>query len=333
MFARLLLLALATYACLALAQPSARPYRLGVVYNTWPVPDAHSTGDPFAKAFREGLREHGWVEGANIEVHWRSARGEFDRRPGLIAELVRMPVDIILVAGTFATQEAMRLTQSIPIVMFTTYAPVDNRLVASTARPGGNVTGISMDVGREMHGKRLALLKQIAPKVSRVAFLVPSYANPKTSLDFAPETAAAATALGMTMFHASFEKPEGIEVAIDGAVRNGANAIVAGEWAPYNLKENQIAIHRAAERHRIPVMHCLSGTAENGGLISYGAEQTGNYRRAGFYVDRILKGQKPGEIPIEQPTKIELTINLKAAKAIGLAIPASVLAQADRVIN
>lgn len=225
MFLRAMLFVLATTAaCPALAELVVRPYRLGVVYNTWQVPDAHSTGDPFAKAFREGLREHGWIEGQNIEIHWRSARQQFDRRPAMIAELARLPVDIILLAGTPATLEAMRITRTIPIVMFTTYAPADNGLVASTARPGGNVTGISMDVGREMHGKRLALLKQVAPKVSRVAFLVPKYADPKTSLDFAPETVAAATALGMTMFHQRFDEPEGIEAAIDAAVRDGANA-------------------------------------------------------------------------------------------------------------
>jgi len=184
-----------------------------------------------------------------------------------------------------------------------------------------------------MHGKRLAFLKQVAPKVTRVAFLVPSYADPRTSLDFAPETAAAAQSLGMTMFHARFQKPEQIEEAIDAAVRQGANGLVIGEWAPYNVRENQLAIHRAAERHRIPVMHCLSGTADTGGLISYGADQAANYRRAGNYVDRILRGAKPAEMPVEQPTKIELTINLRAARAIGLAIPAAVLAQADRVID
>jgi putative ABC transport system substrate-binding protein len=333
MLRRAFLLVALTGACTALAQPASRRFRLGVVYNTTPIPDGGSAEDPWTKAFREGLREHGWNEGRNIDIHWRSVLGQFDRRPAVIAELVQMPVDIILVAGTFATKEAMHATRTIPIVMFTTYAPVDNRLVASTSRPGGNVTGISMDVGREMHGKRLAILKKFAPNVSRVAFLVPSYADPRTSLDFAPETEAAAASLGMTMFHASYSKPEHIGNAIDEAVKQGAKGLVVGEWAPINVTEHQLAIHRAAERHRLPVLHCLSGTAETGGLISYGADQLANYRRAGFYVDRILKGAKPAEMPIEQPRKIELVINRKAAKAIGLAIPLEVLALADRVID
>ena len=320
-------------ACVASAQAVDRPYRLGVIYNSLPVPDAQSTSDPFARAFREGLREFGWIEGKNIEIHWRSAVQRVDRRPALIEEVAKLPVDVILVAGVFATKEAMRATRTIPIVMFTTYSPVESGLVASTARPGGNVTGISMDVGRELQGKRLALLKEIAPRTTRVAFLVPAYADPRTSLDFSPETEASASALGMTMFHARFAKPEQIESTIDDAVKQGANALFAGEWAPYNVKENQLAIHRAAARHRIPVFHCLSGTVESGGLISYGPDQAANYRRAAYYVDRILKGVKPGEIPIELPAKISLSINLRAARHIGLVIPASVLAQADRVIE
>lgn len=314
------------------SQPTGKVFQVGMVFNSISMAElAGSVPTPAgARAFVDGLRDRGWVDGKNIKIHWRSAEERYERRPALIEELARLPVDVLVVGGNYAVEEALQKTKTIPIVTVAVQAAVESKLVESLVRPGGNLTGLSQDPGGELQGKRLALLKQIAPKVTRVALLNAWYSRPEANL---PMTLDAARELGISLFHQKIESIDGIEAAIDEAVRQGANGIFVTAAQPFSRKENQGRVHRAVERHRLPAIYLYQGSSDSGGLVTYADDPIGRYRRAAYYVDRILKGAKPGEIPIELPSRFELVVNLKAAKAIGLTIPASVLAQADRVIE
>jgi len=281
------------------------------------------------KAFRQGLRELGYTEGKNTVVEWRSPEGKPDRMPALAAELVRLKVDIIVTAGGAATRPAKEATSTIPIVMAEDADPVRSGFVASLARPGGNITGLAT-LAPELSGKQLELLKEIVPRSSRVAVLATS-----SSSDYAQvlkELELAAGALGVKLQYLDVVDPKDIETAFREASKGRADAVlmlVAGQLASSQRTE----IAALAVKNRLPVIYERAGYVEAGGLMFYGVNLRDLDRRAATYVDKILKGAKPADLPVEQPTKFELVINLKAAKQIGLTIPPNVLARADQVIR
>jgi len=281
------------------------------------------------EAFRQGLRELGYVEGKNIIIEWRHAEGKADRLPSLAAELAGLTVDVIVTGGTAATRPAKEATATIPIVMGQDSDPVGSGFVVSLARPGGNVTGLSTLLP-EISGKRLEILKEAVPKLSRVAVFGTS-----TLPDNAQrlrEVELAAKAFGVKLQYLDVLGPKDIETAFRAAVKGRADAMlwqVAGGVA--NAHRTQIL--ELAVKSRLPAVYHNSVYVDAGGLMTYSASITDLDRRAATYVDKILKGAKPADLPIEQPTKFELIINLKAAKQIGLTIPPNVLARADRVIR
>jgi ABC-type uncharacterized transport system substrate-binding protein len=280
------------------------------------------------EAFRQGLRELGYVEGKNIVVEWRYTENKLERGPALAAELVRLKVDIIVTGGPAANRFLKEATTTIPIVMGFDTDPVGNGLVASLARPGGNITGLST-LSPELVGKRLELLKEIVPKLSRVAVLgsstLPGYAQ------LLRETELVAGALGVKLPSFDVLSPNDIEAAFRRIVTGRADAILVVGNPIFNAHRTQIA--DLAVKSRLPAIYYAAEFVEDGGLMSYGVDFPDLFRRAATYVDKILKGRKPADLPVEQPTKFEFIINLKAAKHIGLTIPPNVLARADRVIR
>jgi putative ABC transport system substrate-binding protein len=280
------------------------------------------------EAFRQGLRELGYVEGKNIVIEWRSAEGKFERQGELAAELVRLKVDVIVTSGPTMTRAAKEATVTIPIVMAFDSDPIGNGFVASLARPGGNITGLSA-LSPELSGKQLELLKEIIPKLSRAAVLGNSSepANPKTL----KEIELAAGALRVQLQPLDVLGPKDIETAFRAATKAHADALLALPSAIISDHRSRIA--NLALKNRLPVMYFRREFVEDGGLMSYGTSFTDLSRRTATYVDKILKGAKPADLPVEQPTKIEFVINLKAAKQIGLTIPPNVLARADKVIK
>jgi putative ABC transport system substrate-binding protein len=280
------------------------------------------------EAFRQGLRELGYVEGSNIIVEWRSAEAKLDRLPELATELVRLKVKVIVTAGSAVTRPTRQVTSTIPIVMAQDTDPIGSGFVASLARPGGNVTGLST-LSPELDGKKLEVLKEVVPRLSRVA-VFGSSSEPAYPQRL-KQTQIAAAALGLTLHYVDVLSPEDIETAFRVALSSRAGAVlcfVSGPLANFRYKE----IAELAVKSRLPVMWSRQ-YVEAGGLMSYGVNLPDLDRRAATYVDKILKGAKPGELPVEQPTKFELVINLKTAKQVGLTIPANVLARADRVIR
>jgi putative tryptophan/tyrosine transport system substrate-binding protein len=278
------------------------------------------------EAFRQGLRELGYVEGKNIVIEWRSAEGKRDRLPSLAAELVRLKVDIIVTAGPPATRSAKEATVTIPIVFAQDGDPVASGFVASLARPGGNITGLST-LAPELSGKRLELLKEIVPKLSRVAVLGMS-TNPGNSQSLR-ETELAAGAFGVQIQYLDARDSKDIEAALRSASKGRADAVLVLNF-PGDVSR---VIPDLAVKNRLPAIYYNSTIVNNGGLMSYGASITDLDRRAATYVDKILKGAKPADLPVEQPTKFEFVINLRAAKQIGLTIPPNVLVRADKVIK
>jgi putative tryptophan/tyrosine transport system substrate-binding protein len=280
-------------------------------------------------AFRQGLRELGYVEGKNIVIEWRSPEGNPDRMPTLAAELVRLKVDVIVTAGGAATRPAKEATSTIPIVMAQDEDPVGNGFVASLARPGGNITGLSQ-LSPELRGKRLEILKEVVPRLSRVAVMETSTSPGRAQV--IKEIEAAAGAMKVQLQYLDVLTAKDIEPAFRAAVKGQADAvleIVSGAIRGSQRKE----IATLAIKTRLPVMWERPEYVEAGGLMSYGVRLPDLDRRAATYVDKILKGAKPAELPVEQPKKFELIINLKAAKQIGLTIPPTVLARADKVIR
>jgi putative ABC transport system substrate-binding protein len=305
------------------AQPAGKVPRMGFLSPTSPSSDAGRLA-----AFREGLRELGYVEGQNIAIESRWAEGNYDRLPGLAADLVRLKVDVIVTYGTPASHAAKRATGSIPIVMAGAIDPVASGLFTSVARPGGNLTGLSL-MAPELVGKQLEILKDVVPKVSRVALL----GNPANGGN-APQVRHAqdaARALGMRLQPLKARGPSEIDTAFAAMTNERAGAVIV--LVDAMLLDHRTRIADLAARRRLPAVYGLSDHAEAGGLMAYGPNRLDMFRRAATYVDKILKGAKPGDLPVEQPTKFALVINLKTAKAVGLTIPKSLLLRADEVIQ
>src|SRR5262245_35792026 len=280
------------------------------------------------EAFQQGLRELGLLEGKNIVIEWRSSEGKADRLPGLAAELVRLKVDIIVSGGPTATRSAKEATSTIPIVMAFDNDPVGSGFVASLARPGGNITGLST-LAPEISGKQLELLKEIVPRLSRVGVLGTS-TNPGNA-QVLKEMELAAGAYGVQIQYLDVRDPKDIETAFRAASKGRADAVVA--LASTFLISQQAQIAKLAIKSRLPAMYERREYVELGGLMAYGVSINDLDRRAATYVDKILKGTKPADLPVEQPIKFEFIINLKAAKQIGLTIPPNVLVRADRVVK
>jgi putative tryptophan/tyrosine transport system substrate-binding protein len=279
-------------------------------------------------AFRQGLRELGYVEDKNIVIEWRFGEGKLDRLPALVSELVRLKVDVILSAGAAVTRPAKDATRTIPIVMAQDTDPVGNGFVASLARPGGNITGLS-SYSAELNGKRLELLKEIVPKLSRLAVVGEStYPGNAQSLK---ETELAAGALKVQLQYLDVLDPKDIETAFRETSKGRADGVLLLQSAVLNSQRKQTA--DLATKSRLPAIYYAPEFLDAGGLMSYAASITDLYRRAATYVDKILKGAKPADLPVEQPKKFELIISLKAAKQIGLTIPPNVLVRADQVIK
>jgi putative ABC transport system substrate-binding protein len=280
------------------------------------------------EAFRQGLRDLGYVEGKNIVIEWRSAEGKLDRLPALAAELVRLKVDVIVTTGPAPTRPAKEATSTIPIVMAFDNDPVGNGFVASLARPGGNITGLST-LAPEISGKQLEVLKEIVPRLSRVAVLGSS-TTPGNAQSL-KETELAAGAFGVKVQYLDVRDPKDIDTAFRATGKGRADAILVLTSPVFNPYRTEIA--DLAVKNRLPAIYSTPEFVEDGGLMTYGVSLTDLYRRAATYVDKILKGAKPVDLPVEQPIKFEFIINLKAAKQIGLTIPPNVLARADRVIK
>jgi putative ABC transport system substrate-binding protein len=280
------------------------------------------------EAFRRGLRELGYVEGRNVAIEFRSSEGHDDRLPGLAAELVRLKVDVIVTGGPAAIRAAKQATETIPIVMTAVADPVAARFVASLAHPGGNITGISNMVGAVV-GKQLELLKEVRPQLSRVALL----GNP-TNPDHAPQVRHAqdaARALGIRLRLLEARDFGEIDRAFGAVATERASAAIVLTDRVFLDHRTRIADH--AVRLRLPTVFTLSEFPEAGGLLAYGPSLADGFRRAATYVDKILKGAKPADLPVEQPTTFELVINLKTASGLGLTIPPALLQRADQVIR
>jgi putative ABC transport system substrate-binding protein len=279
------------------------------------------------EAFRQGLRTLGYVEGNDIVIEYRTAAGKLDRVPHNAAEVVRLKVDVIVTAGPTDTRAAKEATSTIPIVMTFDSDPVGNGFVASLARPGGNITGLSI-LAPELSGKRLELLKEIIPRLSHVAVLGTS--TEPGNAQVLKETELAAGVLGVQLQYLEVRGSEEIETAFRAAGKGRAEAVLVLS-NPVLTQRKQIA--DLAMKSRLPAIYDRREFVEAGGLITYSVSLTDLDRRAATYVDKILKGAKPADLPVEQPTKFELIINLNAAKQIGLVVPPSVLARADKVIK
>jgi putative ABC transport system substrate-binding protein len=307
----------------ARAQQPAKVPRIGFLTTVSP-----STISDRVEAFRQGLRELGYVEGKNIVIEWRYAEGKADRVLGLAAELVRLKVDLIVTTGPSVTGSAKKATSTIPIVMEQDPDPVGNGFVASLARPGGNITGLAT-LAPELSGKRLELLKEIFPRLSRVAVFGTS-TNPGNAQALR-ETEVAAGAFGVMLQYLDVGDPKDIETAFRAATKGRADAVVALASPVFVSQRTQLA--DLAVKSRLPTIYDRREFVDDGGLMCYGTNFADLSRRAATYVDKILKGAKPADLPVEQPIKFELIINLKAAKQIGLTIPPNVLVRADKVIK
>jgi putative ABC transport system substrate-binding protein len=280
------------------------------------------------EAFRQGLRELGYVEGKNIVIEWRSAEGKQDRLPALAAELVRLKVDIIIAGGPPSTRAAKEATITIPIVMGFDNDPIADGFVASLARPGGNITGLAT-LAPEISGKLLELLKEVVPRLFRVAVLGTS-TQPGNAQSLR-ETEVAAPAFGVKVQFLDILAPKDIETAFRAAGKGHADGVLVLQSPVINSQRTQVA--DLAVKSRLPGIFPQSQYANAGGLMYYGVNTVDLFRRAPTFVDKILKGAKPADLPVEQPTKFELVINLKTARQIGLTIPPNVLARADKVIR
>ena len=304
-------------------QPTKIP-RLGFLFGSSP-----SANSARHEAFRQGLRELGYVEGKNIFIDWRFAEEKLDRLPALAADLVRLKVDIIVTGGSSPTRAAKEATTTIPIVMAQDADPVGSGFVASLARPGGNITGLST-LAPELNGKRLDLLREIVPTLSRVAVLGTS-TQPGNAQSL-KEVELAAKAFGVKLQYLDVLSSKDITTAFRAATKGRADAVLM--LLPGRVATSQRPqVVELAVKNRLPAIYNTAEWAEAGGLITYGTSITDLDRRAATYVDKILKGAKPADLPVEQPTRFEFIINLKAAKQIGLTIPPNVLVRADRVIR
>ncbi len=319
----LLIVAVAVVAATAQAQQPTKVPRIGYLA-------VNSLSDNAARidAFRQGLRELGYVEGKNIIIEWRSAEGKPDHLPALAAELVSLKVDVLVSYGPTPTRAAKKATTKIPLVMSFDSDPVGSGVVASLARPGGNITGLS-SLAPEISGKQLELLKEIVPTLSRVAVLGNS-----TEPGNAPalkELELAGGALKVQIQYLDVLSAKDIEPSFQSATKQRAGAVLV--MAGPVMSPHRTEVVNLAAKNRLPAMYYRSDYVEAGGLMSYGTNFPDLFRRAATYVDKILKGAKPADLPVEQPTKFEFIVNLKAAKQIGLIVPPNVLARADKVIR
>ena len=310
-------------AAIAEAQQPGKVPRIGFLASASP-----SVVSGRIEAFQQGLRELGYVEGKNIVIESRYAEGKLDRLPALVAELVRLKVEILVSAGPIPTRAAKEATVTIPIVMTQDTDPVGNGFVARLARPGGNITGLST-LAPELSGKRLELLKEIIPKLSRVAVFgtstMPGHAQSLREIELA------AGAFKVQVQHLDVLGPKDIEIAFRAASKERSDAVLTLNSPILNSHRPQLA--ELAVRNRLPAMYARRESVEDGGLVFYGVSLLDLDRRAATYVDKILKGAKPADLPVEQPTKFELVINLKTANQIGVKIPESVLFRADKIIK
>jgi putative ABC transport system substrate-binding protein len=304
------------------AQPPTHVHRIGVFFATTPG------RDPFVEAFLEGMRALGYVEGQHFVMESRGAEGQYERFPALAAELVRLPVDVLMVPNTSAALAAKQATSTIPIVMIGMGDPVGTGLVASLAWPGGNITGLAI-LQPELIGKQLEFLKAVLPTVSRVAVLW-NPANPSHALDVRAAEVAA-QALGVQLHRVEARGPDAFDSAFVAMTSAHAGALlVLGDTM---FREHRGRLAALAATSRLPTMHNSRPYVEAGGLLSYGVSLEDSWRRAATYVDKILKGAKPADLPVEQPVKFELVINLKTAEALGITIPPVLLFQATEVIR
>ena len=303
------------------AQQPEKLYRIGMLERTSPEINAANLN-----GFRQGLREIGYVEGKNFMIEYRSADGRDERYPGLATELVRLKVDVILTRGTPATLAAKNATGTIPVIITGIGDPVGQGVVASLARPGGNITGLSPLV-TELYPKRIELLRELLPGAARLAalFNMSNASNPPAW----KEVERASRSLGLQPHLLDVRRPEDLGPAFDDAIRQRADALVVG--LDTLTQSNQRLIVGLAAKHRLAAIYASMEFA--GGLIVYGVNYPDQYRRAASFADRIFKGTKPGDLPIEQPTKLELVINTRTAQALGLTIPPSMLLRADQVIR
>jgi putative ABC transport system substrate-binding protein len=304
------------------AQQAIKIPRIGYVSSSG---DANNPG-PYVAAFRQGLRDLGYVEGKNILVEYRFIEGKSEPTPSLVAELVQLKVDVLVVTNPPSIRAAKQATKTIPIVMVSSADPVATGIIDSLARPGGNITGV-ISLTRELSGKRLELLTEVVPGVSRVGILW-TQGTSRNLKEYEP--AALALKIPLQSLELRHSNPD-LEGAFRDATKARVNALIAVATAtlyPYQKQIVDLAI-----KHRLPSMYERDDYVEAGGLMSYTAKHAESFRRTVTYVDKILKGAKPADLPVEQPTKFELVINLKTAKQIGLTIPPNVLARADRVIR
>jgi putative ABC transport system substrate-binding protein len=317
----LLLTVLLLTVSLVEAQQPGKVYRIGYLR-------AEKAPEVDVEGFRQGLRERGYVEGKNIVVEYRWAVGNEERLPSLVSELIGLKVDLIVTSAPAATQAAKEGTTTIPIVMVLVADPVAFGFVSSLARPGGNITGFAFLLP-EISGKRLELLKETIPKLSRVAVLW-NAANPYKEFDL-KEVQAVADALGVSVQKVPVRGPNDFADAFKAASKSRPGGLITLE-DPFTIA-HRTQIVDLALKHRLPAVYAVRPFVDAGGLISYGPDRGDQNRRAATYVDKILKGAKPADLPVEQPMKFELVINLKTAKQIGLTIPPNVLARADKVIK
>jgi putative tryptophan/tyrosine transport system substrate-binding protein len=305
------------------AQPSPPVPRIGVLAAFSLTAEARNRD-----AFRQGLRALGYVEGQNIAIEYRNAEGQVERLPALAAELVRLPVDVLVMTGENAARAAQHATRTIPIVLAAGGDPVGSGLVASLAQPGGNLTGLSL-MSAELGGERLELLKEAVPLASRVGVLF----NPASRGDVHQwrETEGAARALEVQLHALEVRRAEELERAFATATSAGVGALVV--FRNFLNATHRTRILQLAAQRRLPVMSTLREFVDDGGLMSYGPSVSDSFRRAATYVDKILKGAKPADLPIEQPTKFELILNRKTAHALGITFPLTLLILADEVIQ
>ena len=320
-------LALSLFAALLAAEgqnKAGKVSRIGFLFYGAPGPSAE------VDAFRQGLRELGYIEGQNVTIDYRFASGQVERLPELATELARLKVDVIVTPNTPAAMAAKQATSTIPIVFAVVADPVGAGLMANFARPGGNITGLS-SISVQLGGKRLELLKEVAPKASRLAVLY----NPsdRSNVLMLKELQESAPALGLTVHPLEVRAPGEFEGAFAAMTRERAHALFVAAGVLTLEQRNRKALVDLATKSRIPAMWGHRQFVDAGGLMSYAVNPYDQLRRAAFYVDKILKGAKPGDLPVEQPTRYELVINLTAAKALGLRIPQSLLGRADQVIE
>ena len=323
----LALVALGSVPGAAYAQQAAKVPRIGYLASNL----AGNSPLRLHEAFRQGLRDRGYIEGRNVVIEYRDAQGKLETLPARAAELVALKVDVIFAPGTQHALAAQQATKTIPIVFADIADPVARGLVTSLARPGGNITGLA-NLQTDLVGKWLELLKQSVRGLNRVAFLwEPGYLPERAQGDIQERTEAAAKAAGIRLRFVEVRTPEDFDRAFSDMIQARVDALIV--WGSVMFIYERSRIAELAAKHRLPATYTMSEFVDAGGLMSYSPNIADNFRRAAGYVDKILKGTKPADLPVEQPTKFELVINLKTANALGLTIPPSVLHRADRVIE